>query len=253
MSPQKGAGRALLEIIPAIDLKDGRCVRLYQGDFAQETLFEEPVAAALRWQAEGAQRLHIVDLDGAAAGRLVNLGIVRELAARATVPIQVGGGVRDLEMVQQLLTLGAQRVVLGTAAVESPTLVAEALARFGPEAVVVSVDAREGRVAVQGWTKTTERGALAVMQELARQGVKRFIYTDILRDGTMTEPNFTAIGELVARVGVPILAAGGIASQAHLVRLAGLGVEGAIVGTALYTGAISLPQALKAVASRPAR
>ena len=240
-------GRALLEVIPAIDLKDGRCVRLYQGDFSRELLSEEPVSVATRWQEQGASRLHIVDLDGAAAGHPVNMAVIREIAAQARVPFQAGGGIRDLDAARQLLELGASRVVLGTAAVESPGLVTQALERFGAEAVVVSVDARAGRVAIRGWQEGSEVDALDLLDRMAALGVKRFVYTDIAHDGTLTQPNFPAVAEAVARTGCPIIAAGGISSVDHLLRLAELGAEGAIVGTALYTGAIDLPQALRAL------
>ena len=237
-----------MEIIPAVDLKGGRCVRLYQGDFSRETLSEEPLEVALRWQEQGATRLHIVDLDGAATGQPVNIAIVRAIASQARVPLQVGGGVRDMDTARLLLEAGAQRVVLGTAAVESPDLVRQALTELGPEAVVVSVDARGGRVAVRGWQEESQVQALELLRRMAGLGVRRFVYTDIAQDGTLTQPNFDAVAEVVSTVDCPVIAAGGISSVEHLLRLAELGAEGAIVGTALYTGAIDLPQAVRLVA-----
>ena len=247
-----GPGQAPLEVIPAIDLKGGRCVRLYQGDFQREEVFsQDPVAVALGWQEQGAPRLHIVDLDGAALGRPMNLEAIKRIAGAVDVPLQVGGGVRDLDVAGELLGSGVQRVVLGTSAVEAPDFVSRALESFGPEAVVVSVDARDGRVALWGWKEQVEVPALEHLARMGRTGVRRFVYTDISRDGTLTEPNFSAVAEAVAHTGLPILAAGGIATVEHLVRLAALGVEGAIIGRALYTGAISLPSALEAVAKAP--
>ena len=242
-------GKTTIEVIPAIDLRQGRCVRLYQGDYEQETVFgDDPVAVALEWQSLGAPKLHIVDLDGAAAGELHNLDIIEQIANAVLVPVQVGGGIRKLETVKQVLKAGVERVILGTAAVETPELVEEACRKFG-ESIIVSIDAREGRVATHGWHQETQLGTVEFAQTVARLGVKRFIHTDIGRDGTLTEPNFTAIAELVDAIGLPLIAAGGISSPIHLKVLKQLGVEGAIVGKALYTGDINLKQALAAVDS----
>ena len=238
-----------MDVIPAIDLKDGRCVRLYQGDYSREQVFsDDPVEMALRWEELGAPRLHIADLDGAAAGQPGNLEVIGAIAAQVTVPLQVGGGIRDLEAAARLMELGASRVVLGTAAVEEPALVTAAVERLGQAAVVVSVDARNGQVAVRGWTEQSQVSALALLQEMTQLGVGRVIYTDITQDGTLTGPNFSALAELLPHVSCPLLVAGGVSSLAHLHRLSELGAEGAIVGMALYTGAIDLAQALQSVA-----
>lgn len=237
-----------MEVIPAIDLKGGRCVRLYQGDYDREQVHsDDPVATALEWERQGATRLHIVDLEGARDGRPVNLEAVEAIAARATAPLQVGGGIRDLATAQHLLSAGAQRVVLGTAAVETPTLVEGIIDGYGADAVIVSIDARDGMVALRGWRAASEVSALELLASMAERGVRRFVYTDISRDGTMTSPNFAAMEEVVAATQAAVLAAGGIASVEHLVRLARTGVEGAIVGQALYVGAFSLSEALDRV------
>ncbi len=233
-----------IEIIPAIDLRDGKCVRLYQGDYKQEIVFsDDPLDVALKWQSIGAPRLHIVDLDGAASGKIGNLEIVKNIAKAILVPVQMGGGIRDMETIKTLLKDGIERVILGTAAVEDPKLVIEACEHFG-EAIAVSIDARDGIVATRGWVKGTERNAVALAKTMTQVGVSRFIYTDINRDGTLTEPNFSAITEFIDIIGRPVIAAGGIASLNHLKMLKKLGAEGAIVGKAMYTGAINLKQAL---------
>jgi phosphoribosylformimino-5-aminoimidazole carboxamide ribotide isomerase len=204
------------------------------------------VEVALKWQSVGVPRLHIVDLDGAAAGELRNLDIVTEIAHSVLIPTQIGGGIRRLETIEQLLKAGIERVILSTAAVETPRLIEEACHKFS-ESVIVSIDAREGYIATHGWLQGTQLAATDFAQAMARLGVKRFIYTDISRDGTLTEPNFTAIAELVDAIRLPVIAAGGISLLTHLKILKQLGVEGAIVGKALYTGDINLKQALATI------
>ncbi len=241
-----------MEVIPVVDLRGGRCVRLTQGDYGRETVFsDEPVAMATRWAKLGATRLHVVDLDGAREGRPVNDSIVRDIieavgGAAADLPVQVAGGVRDLEAIDAWLASGADRVVLGTAAARDPELAAEACRRHG-ERIVVSIDARDGLVAIEGWRQSTSQRATDLLQELSELGVRRFVYTDIARDGALTSPNYDAIAEMVAATDAPVIAAGGVAEAAHLVRLAELGAEAAIVGMALYDGRLSLPDALAAL------
>ncbi|MCL0059121.1 1-(5-phosphoribosyl)-5-[(5-phosphoribosylamino)methylideneamino]imidazole-4-carboxamide isomerase [Dehalococcoidia bacterium] len=236
-----------MEIIPAIDLRNGRCVRLYQGDYSREMVFsEDPVAVALRWQGAGAKRLHLVDLDGAAAGEMCNSPTIEEIVCRVQIPVQLGGGIRQIETINHLLDSGVSRAILGTAVIEDPGLVEEACRRFD-ERIIVSIDAREGFVRGHGWK---ERGRLTVnevIREMVRRGVKRFIYTDIARDGTLSGPNFEEIAKVIAQAEAPVIAAGGIASVEHLRRLAGLGAEGAIIGRAIYTGDIDLEEALSAI------
>jgi len=225
-------------------LRNGRCVRLYQGNYNRETVFsDDPLDVALKWQSMGAPRLHLVDLDGAATGEIRNLGIIRDITKAMLIPIQLGGGIRDIETVQALLKAGIERVILGTAAVENPLLVAEACRRFR-ESIIVGIDAREGLVATHGWVKDSDIDAVSLAKSMAQIGVRRFIYTDINRDGTLTEPNFTAIDEMIDTIDLPVIASGGISSLKHLRMLRKLGAEGAIVGKALYTGDINLKQAL---------
>jgi len=220
---------------------------LYQGDFNQETVFsDDPFEVALEWQSLGAPRLHIVDLDGAATGELCNLDIITEIASAVLVPTQLGGGIRQLETVEQLLKAGIERVILSTAAVENPKLIEEACHKFS-ESIIISIDAWQGKIAIHGWRQETELKAIEFAKSMIKLGVKRFIYTDIGRDGTLTEPNFAAISELVNAIRRPVIAAGGISSLNHLRMLKSLGVEGAIVGKALYTGDINLKQAIAAI------
>ena len=244
MSIGRRNGRSDMEVIPAIDIKASKCVRLYQGDYNQETVFsEDPVAVALDWQAQGACRLHLVDLDGAASGEVRNMATIEAIVKQVGLSVQLGGGVRDETTVGMLLRVGIDRVILGTVAVEQPELVKRLCRKFG-EAIVVGIDARDGRVATHGWKRGTEVTVLELAQSMADFGVNRLIYTDIKRDGTLTEPNFAGVAELVDGVGAAVIAAGGISALSHLKKLKELGVEGAIVGKALYTGDIILREAL---------
>lgn len=238
-----------MDIIPAIDLRGGKCVRLFQGDYAKETVFSDnPAAMAEKWVGLGAARLHVVDLDGAKDGVLTNEAAIQGILAAVTVPVGMGGGLRNLEVVRTVHGWGIDRLHLGTAAVRDPEVVRQACAAF-PAAVVVSVDARNGKVALDGWTTDTETDALDLIRAMVDAGVPRFVYTDISRDGTNTEPNFDALAQVVAAAGRPIVAAGGISKVEHLQRLQDIGIEGAIIGQALYTGAIDLPEALRTLAS----
>jgi phosphoribosylformimino-5-aminoimidazole carboxamide ribotide isomerase len=224
-------------------------VRLYQGDFSMETVFsDDPLEMALQWQSLGATRLHIVDLDGAATGEPGNLDIIGRIASTVFVPIEVGGGIRSLATMEKLLKIGADRVVLGTSAVQHPEMVTEACRKFC-QAIVVSIDARGGFVATHGWQQATELSVTSFARSMVDLGVRRFIYTDIGRDGTLTEPNFSGIFELMETTKFPVIASGGVSSILHLKLLKKLGAEGAIIGKALYTGAINLSQALAAVES----
>ena len=233
-----------MDIIPAIDLKDGKCVRLYQGDYNRETIFSEaPVAVAQKWRSLGAERLHLVDLDGAAAGEPKNLTMVEAIVKQVGLPVQLGGGVRNQATVEKLLNIGVQRIILGTIAIEQPSLVNELSQQFG-EAIIVGIDARDGFVATRGWKQETGVTAVELARKMVVLGAQRILYTDIKRDGTLTEPNYKALDELRNAVAIPVIAAGGIASIAHLQKLRELGVEGAVIGKAIYTGNINLKEAL---------
>jgi phosphoribosylformimino-5-aminoimidazole carboxamide ribotide isomerase len=268
-------------ILPAIDIKDGQCVRLYQGDYARVTTYDtDPVKVAQRWQSAGASWLHVVDLDGAAAGHPVNVELIERIRASTSLHIELGGGMRTLEHIGRMLDLGIDRVILGTVALTGRALLEEALARWG-ERIAVGLDARDGRVAITGWRETSHVQATSLAAELSAKGVQRFIYTDIARDGALKGPNLDALREmrqvLLANregdlkgphstplhsrpykdteglrqqsmqqvISCSLIASGGVSSIDDLRSIAALGIEGAIVGKALYTGDVDLAAAIK--------
>jgi phosphoribosylformimino-5-aminoimidazole carboxamide ribotide isomerase len=236
-----------MEIIPAIDIKNGRCVRLLQGDFTHEIVYDEsPLAVARRWVEQGATRLHVVDLDGARAGQPVHIDVISAIIRAVAVPVQVGGGLRSEHEIERMLKIGAARVVVGTVAVSRPQLIARMATRHG-DALAVGVDARAGVVATHGWEASAGIRASDLVDHMARLGVQHVIYTDIARDGTLSEPNYAAIAALVRPGGPAIIASGGVASTLQLEQLARIGCVGAIVGRALYTGAVRLPEALRII------
>lgn len=236
------------ELIPAIDLQGGACVRLRQGRYDEATVYaRDPGAQAARFAAHGIPRLHVVDLDGAKAGRPVNADSVRAIVAAACgIPVQLGGGLRSLDAVERAFGLGVDRVVLGTAALRDPELVRAAARRY-PGRIAVGIDAKQGRVAVEGWTAESEARAVELARRFEDAGVAALIHTDIARDGMLEGPNLEATLELAAAVRVPVILSGGIASEEDVLRAArcvGRGLAGAIVGRALYTGALDLGSAL---------
>lgn len=244
---EKEISMSSLEIIPAIDIKDGRCVRLYQGDYAQITVFDQdPVDVARKWAKLGAQRLHVVDLDGAKAGRPVNAQIVYAIVRAVPIPVQLGGGLRDEGAVDAALNLGVERVILGTAAVRDPQLIARLVQHYGAR-IVVGVDARDGLVAAQGWTETSQVRTEDLVKRMGGIGVQSIIYTDIGRDGTLTGPDVEGVTDLVRAGGPEIIASGGVSKLDDLIALAKTGAAGVIVGKALYTDAIDLCAALEVV------
>ncbi len=241
-----------MEIIPAIDIRNGKCVRLYQGDYRRQTVFDaNPAAVALRWKSQGARWLHVVDLDGAATGEMGNVIAIEEIIRTSDLLVQMGGGIRREEVAEELLRKGVNRIILGTAAIENPELVKRLCRRFG-EAIIVGLDTRNGMVSSHGWQKDTVIDVLQLGQWMVKLGVRRFIYTDIKRDGTLTKPDFETVEKLIAEMPVPIIASGGISRLEHLQRLEELGVEGAIIGKALYTGDINLREAISSIGGKRA-
>jgi phosphoribosylformimino-5-aminoimidazole carboxamide ribotide isomerase len=240
-----------VEVIPAIDLRGGNLVRLEQGDYARETVYEaKPERAAERFMRQGASRIHVVDLDGAREGETRNEPAIRAiLEAVGCVPIQLGGGIRSIQRIEQLLEWGVDRVILGTLALEQPELLRAAAGRF-PGRVLLGLDARDGRVATRGWLETGELSAEELLERFAGTPLGGVIYTDIRRDGTLSGPNLEATVRLARSTALAVIASGGISSEGDLVELAETGViAGAIVGRSLYTGAVDLESALRAVKS----
>ena len=230
-------------LIPAIDLKDGKCVRLRQGDMSDVTVFsEDPVAMARHWVAQGARRLHIVDLNGARSGRPDNEAVIRKMIAAVgdDIPVQLGGGIRDLDTIERYIDDGVAYVVIGTAAVKSPGFLQDACTAFGGH-VIVSLDARDGKVATDGWSKLTGHDVIDLAKKFEDYGVDAILYTDIGRDGMMTGVNIEATVELARAVKIPVIASGGVSGMADIERLCAVepeGIEAAILGRSLYEGAI---------------
>jgi phosphoribosylformimino-5-aminoimidazole carboxamide ribotide isomerase len=241
------------ELIPAIDIRGGKCVRLLQGDYSRETVFgEDPVEMARRWEGEGGTRLHVVDLDAARSGQPENLHIVERIAAALSIPVQMGGGVRSAEAVRRVLDAGVQRAIVGTTAAADPDTARELFAEFG-ERLILGLDARDGRVAVSGWEQTTSWQALDLAREMAAAGARRIIFTDIATDGMGTGPSLESTRSLAEAIEIPVIASGGVGAPEHVLAVSELesaGVEGVIVGKALYTGAVRLPASLADLRAR---
>ena len=236
------------EVIPAVDIKGGRCVRLLQGRADAETVFgDDAIAMARRWQAAGAPRLHVVDLDGAFAGRPSQTALVAELIRAVTIPVEVGGGLRELAHVEAVLEAGARWAIVGTQAALEPAFLGEVCRRF-EDRIIVGVDATDGRVAVDGWTRTLDLDAMALARDAAAAGAAAVIYTDIARDGTEGGPNVWSTAAVAGAAGIPVFASGGVGSLADIQQLTAVaGLAGVIVGRALYSGAVDLGQALAEV------
>jgi phosphoribosylformimino-5-aminoimidazole carboxamide ribotide isomerase len=238
-------------IYPAIDLRDGKCVRLVEGDFSRETVFDaDPAAVARRWAEAGAEWLHVVDLDGAVAGRPVNLPAIEAISAAVDIPIQLGGGLRTLENLESAFAAGISRTILGTVALEVPELVAAAVERWG-DAIAVGLDARDGKLATRGWLDQSDALAVDVARALQAVGVRHFIFTDIRRDGTLSGPNLESLAELIAAVDADVIASGGVGRLADIEAAREVGAAGAIVGRALYDGRVDLAEAI--ALARPPR
>ncbi len=236
-------------IIPAIDIKDTRCVRLTQGRMDRETVYyDDPVQVAARWESDGAELIHLVDLNGAIEGSAVNFETIRRIAASTGVPVQIGGGIRDVETAERYLGMeGVKRIILGTVAHENPELVRTLAARH-PGRVAVGIDAKDGLVAIKGWVTVTGKKASELARELEGAGVACIIYTDISRDGMLMGPNVAATRELAGSIGIPVIASGGVSSIRDITAYGQVPLEGIIIGKALYDGKMELKDAIAAAA-----
>ena len=239
-----------VEVWPAIDLRGGSCVRLKQGDYRRETVFgDDPAAMARHWVALGAERLHLVDLDGAREGRPVNSQSVRAIVRAVGVPCELGGGIRSQQTIGELLELGLERLVIGTKAIREPEWFRR-MCRAFPGRLVLGIDAREGRVATDGWLQPSDMAAVELARQFASEPIAAIIYTDIATDGMLSGPNVAAMAAMQAAVELPVVASGGVASKEDVARLAAAGMAGCIIGRALYEGTLTLPDALAAAESR---
>ncbi len=235
-----------MQIWPAIDLRGGKCVRLKQGDYGRETVFgEDPAAMARHWVGQGAECLHLVDLDGAREGRPGNLASIRAILQAVDVPCELGGGIRNEQTVGQLLGLGLGRLVIGTSALKEPDWFGQMCRKF-PGKLVLGIDARDGRVAAEGWLETSDAGAVELARQFVGEPIAAIVYTDIATDGMMVGPNVGAMAEMQSAVEVPVVASGGITTPEDVARLAAVPMAGCIIGRALYEGKLSLPEAIRA-------
>lgn len=234
-----------MRLYPAIDMKNGQCVRLRQGLFDEVNVYSDsPAEMAALWESKGARFLHLVDLDGALAGRLVNEAAIREIVGRVHIPVQLGGGVRSMENIEALRKLGVFRVIIGTKAVEEPEFVREAVKVFGAEHIVVGIDAKDGRVATRGWESVSEITAMDLCKKMEEYGVRTVVYTDISKDGMMQGPNVSMTKALSDGTSMDIIASGGVAGMADLDAIQEAGIHGAILGKALYEKKIDLAEAV---------
>ncbi|WOV88486.1 1-(5-phosphoribosyl)-5-[(5-phosphoribosylamino)methylideneamino]imidazole-4-carboxamide isomerase [Sporosarcina oncorhynchi] len=232
-------------LFPAIDIRDGKCVRLIQGDYDQEVIYHDsPSEMAKEWEKQGATYIHVVDLDGARSGNALNRTAIGEIVRSVSIPVQVGGGVREMGSVEAHINSGVSRVIIGTAAIENPQFVEKAVASYG-EKIAVSIDARNGLVATNGWTETSDVKAVDLLNRLAAVGIETVVYTDILKDGMMQGPNFDELRLMNEASKIDIIASGGVSTENDVKRLEQMGLYGAIIGKALYEGSISLEQLLE--------
>lgn len=235
----------IMRIYPAIDIKDGNCVRLLQGRFSDLTVYgDNPSLMAKKWEGLGGEYIHVVDLDGALKGHSVNAQKIREICQSVNVPVQTGGGIRTMEDIASKLECGISRVIIGTKAVSNPDFVKEAIKKYGDK-IVIGIDAKDGMVAIEGWEKTSNFTAIEFAKKMVSFGVKTIVYTDIATDGTLKGPNVEAMREMASKVDADVIASGGIGNIEHILSLRGTGVEGVIVGRALYTDNIDLSEAIK--------
>jgi phosphoribosylformimino-5-aminoimidazole carboxamide ribotide isomerase len=230
-------------IIPAIDIKNGKYVRLTQGDFNREIVYgDNPAEVAKSWESQGAKMIHLVDLDGAKDGKLSNIQAIEGVLEAVNIPLQIGGGIRSRESVSKLLDLGISKVIIGTMIFENEELLKDLISKYSSQ-IIISLDAKNGILMKSGWMESTEKNLIETAKYLEKIGVKRFIFTDVIKDGTLTSPNYEAIKNLLANINIPLIIAGGISNVSDIQKLKDLGVEGVIIGKALYEGKIKLEEA----------
>ncbi|RDW17107.1 1-(5-phosphoribosyl)-5-[(5-phosphoribosylamino)methylideneamino]imidazole-4-carboxamide isomerase [Oceanobacillus arenosus] len=232
-------------LFPAIDIRDGKCVRLIQGDYNQEKVYSDtPINMAREWENKGAEYVHIVDLDGAKSGESINQSLIKEIAANTSIPVQVGGGIRSLSVIEAYIASGVERVIIGTAAINDEEFLREAVAQYGAK-IAVSIDARNGYVATDGWTETSTVKAIDLVKVLEEIGVETIVYTDILKDGMLQGPNFDELQTINEATSMNVIASGGVSSKEDIAKLTSLNLYGAIIGKALYDGTIEFAELLE--------
>lgn len=236
-----------MKIIPAIDIRDGKCVRLFQGDYARETIYaDSPVTMALKWKKQGAKILHIVDLDGAKNGKLINLEAIKKIIRETGLPVQIGGGIRNIASIKRLIEAGVSKIILGTIAIEDKVLFRSIINKYQKK-IIVSLDTNNNRLMTNGWLQTRSLDLIKVVKQLEKIGINTIIYTDVSRDGTLTEPNYKMIDIIRKNTNMDLIIAGGISSIEQIKKLRVMGVKGVIVGKALYEGKIILKEVIKNV------
>ncbi len=240
-----------MRLYPAIDIINGQAVRLVQGDYKKETVYDkDPVQVARQWEDAGAGYIHVVDLDGAQDGTWKNKATISDIVKSVKIPVQTGGGIRSLKDIEERLSVGISRVILGTVAIKNPDLVIEAVKKFGQEAIVVGIDAKDGMVAIHGWEQVSDKSALDLCLKVKAMGVSTIIYTDIAKDGMMLGPNIEQTGQLIKETGMDIIASGGVSCYEDIQKVSEIKAEGVIIGKALYTKAIDLKTAIQRFESR---
>lgn len=236
-----------MQIIPAIDIRNGKCVRLFQGDYAKETIYaDSPVDMALKWKKQGAKKLHIVDLDGAKNGELINFEVIKNIISETRLPVQIGGGIRNIASIKRLIEVGVSKIVLGTIVVEDKALLRTVINEY-PKKIIISLDTNNNRLMIRGWRQQSCLDLITTMKQLEQIGVVAIIYTDVSRDGTLTEPNYKMIDMIRKNTKMSLIIAGGISSIEQIKKLKTMGVDGVIIGKALYEGKINLKEVLKYV------
>lgn len=236
-----------MQIIPAIDIRNGKCVRLFQGDYEKETIYaNSPIAMALKWKKQGAKMLHVVDLDGAKNGDLINFEVIKKIISKTSLTVQIGGGIRSAASIKRLIEVGVSKIILGTSGVKDKKFLKKIIGEY-QEKIIISLDVSNNKLMTNGWLETNIIDPIMFIKKLEKVGVRTIIYTDISRDGTLTEPNYKMIEQIIKNTKMSVIVAGGIASTEQIKKLKTMGIEGVIIGKALYEGKINLREVMKYV------